>query len=138
MVRYYLRVLDIGIYFGVVSVKSEVVLWERINKMFHFQEAHVYLIITTPIVVSGLSILLIKRFNVKTVDRRPLTYQAKPFYWGILPGGTIFGTGRAITGACPGPIYAQTRGREWLALVTFAGALTGMSLYSILRPKLPN
>ena len=66
---YYLRVLLVGIYFGVILVKSEVVRWERIHQMFLFQEAHMYLIITTAIIVGGISMLLIKRFEVKTVDQ---------------------------------------------------------------------
>ncbi len=138
MAAYYLRVLLVGLYFGVVLVKSEVVLWERIHKMFLFQEAYMYLVITTAIVVGAISMLLIKRFNVKTIDQQPIAYTPKPFQWGIVLGGAIFGMGWAITGACPGPIYAQIGGGEWLALITFAGALVGMYLYSAVRPRLPH
>jgi uncharacterized membrane protein YedE/YeeE len=50
----------------------------------------------------------------------------------------IFGAGWAITGACPGPIYAQIGGGEMFALLTFLGAFLGMYAYAYLKPKLPH
>lgn len=135
---YYLRVLLVGIYFGVLLVKSEVVRWERIHQMFLFQEAHMYLIITTAIIVGAISMLLIKRFEVKTVDHQPIAYKPKPYHKGVVIGGTLFGMGWAITGACPGPIYAQIGGGEWISLLTFVGAFVGMYLYAMLQPSLPH
>ena len=135
---YYLRVLLVGIYFGVILVKSEVVRWERIHQMFLFQEAHMYLIITTAIIVGGISMLLIKRFEVKTVDQQPISYKPKPYHKGVIIGGSLFGMGWAITGACPGPIYAQIGAGEWISLFTFAGAFAGMYLYAYLQPSLPH
>lgn len=134
----YIRVLMAGIYFGVVLVKSEVVRWERIHRMFLFQEAHMYLIITTAIVIAGISMWLIKRNQVKDINGQPITYQPKTFHKGMIYGGAIFGMGWAITGACPGPIYAQIGSGEWLALFTFVGAIGGMYLYAFLQPKLPH
>jgi len=134
----YLRVLLTGIYFGIVLVKSEVVRWERVHQMFMLQEAYMYLIITTSIIVGGISMLLIKRFEVKTLEGKPIKYKPKPYHTGVIVGGTLFGMGWAITGACPGPIYAQIGGGEWITLFTFAGAFVGMYLYATLRPSLPH
>lgn len=132
------RVLLAGMYFGIVLVKSEVVRWERINQMFLFQEAHMYLIIVTAIVVGIFSMLLIRRFEVKSVNGVPIKAEPKPFQKGVMYGGLIFGMGWAITGACPGPIYAQIGGGAWPAFITFISAFGGMYLYGWLRPKLPH
>ena len=134
----YARVLIVGTFFGIILIKSEVVRWQRIHDMFLFQEAHMYLIIATAIIVSGLSMFMIKRFEVKTIDHEPITYKPKPYHKGVVIGGTLFGMGWAITGACPGPIYAQLGAGEWLAGLTFIGAFAGMYLYAYLKPHLPH
>lgn len=135
---FYGRVLLLGIYFGIVLVKSEVVRWERIHKMFLFQEAYMYLVIGMAVVVAGLAMLLIRRFEVRSVDGEPIVYQRKPYHQGVILGGAIFGMGWSITGACPGPIYAQIGAGEWLAGLTFIGAMAGMYLYAYARPYLPH
>ena len=134
----YIRVLTLGIMFGIVLIKSEVVRWQRIHDMFLFKEPHMYLIIGTAVIVGGISMWLIKRFEIKTVDGEPIEYKPKPYTKGIIIGGTIFGMGWAITGACPGPIYAQIGAGEPVAVLTFIGALIGMYLYGYFRPKLPH
>lgn len=136
--NYYLRVLLIGLYFGIVLVKSEVVRWERIHQMFLFQEAYMYLVIVTAILVAGLFMFYLKRSHAKSVDGEPIVYVPKPYNAGIVVGGAIFGMGWAITGACPGPIYAQIGAGAWPAIFTFIGALGGMYLYAYLRPRLPH
>ena len=133
-----LGVLFAGIYFGVVLVKSEVVSWFRINQMFLFQEAHMYLIIVTAVTVGALSMLIIRRLEVRTIQGEPIQYTPKPYHKGVVIGGVLFGMGWAITGACPGPIYAQIGAGAWPALFTFFGAFVGMYLYGILRSKLPH
>ena len=133
----YLRVLLVGVLLGIVLVKSEVATWQRVHNMFLFREAHMYLIIALGIVVAMVSMLIIKRLEVKTVEGKPIRYEPKPFNPGVVFGGMLFGAGWAITGACPGPIYAQIGGGEWLALLTLTGALAGMYCYALLKPKLP-
>lgn len=133
-----LSTLLIGTFFGIVLVKSEVVSWFRIQQMFLFQEAHMYLIIASAIVVGAISLYLIKRFEAKTVEKQPIIVKGKPFTKGTVIGGIIFGMGWAITGACPGPIYAQIGSGEMAAVVTFVSALAGMYLYAWLQPKLPH
>jgi len=134
----YFSVLLIGMYLGILFTKSEVALWDRVHKMFLFQETHMYLIIGVAIVVAMLSMAIIKRLGIKTVDGKPIAYQPKPFHSGVVIGGMLFGAGWAITGACPGPIYAQIGAGEWLALLTLAGAMLGMFSYAALKSRLPH
>ena len=141
--RFYSHTVDVsncgGFYFGIVLVKSEVVRWQRVHDMFSFlTKGHMYLIIGTGVVVAMISMLLIKQFQAKTIEGVPIRYKPKPFHTGVVIGGMIFGGGWAITGACPGPIYAQIGGGEWMALFTLAGALCGMYLYAWTKPKLPH
>lgn len=130
--------LLVGVYFGIVLTKSEVVRWQRVHDMFLFKEAHMYLIIGVGVVVSMICMLLIKQFQAKTIEGETIRYKPKPFHTGVIIGGTLFGAGWAITGACPGPVYAQIGGGAWMAWITLAGALAGMYLYAFLKPKLPH
>ncbi|QEG36798.1 putative inner membrane protein [Bythopirellula goksoeyrii] len=131
-------VLLIGAYLGILFTKSEVACWERIHDMFLFKEAYMYLIISLAIVVAMVSMFLIKKLGITTVDGKPIVYEPKPYHTGVIIGGMLFGAGWAITGACPGPIYAQIGGGAWMALFTLAGALSGMFCYAALKPRLPH
>ena len=130
--------LLMGTYFGIVLTKSEVVRWQRVHDMFLFNELHMYLIIGVGVVVAMISMLIIKSMQAKTIEGQFIVYKPKPFHKGVVIGGTLFGAGWAITGACPGPIYAQVGGGAWLALITLAGAMIGMYLYALLKSKLPH
>ncbi len=134
----YFNVLLIGIYLGILFAKSEVACWDRIHNMFLFREARMYLIISLAIVVAMVSMIAIKRFGITTIEGKPIKYEPKPYHTGVIIGGMMFGAGWAVTGACPGPIYAQIGGGEPMALCTLAGALAGMFGYAALKPKLPH
>ena len=129
--------LLLGIFFGAVLFKSEVVRWERINKMFLFEEAHMYIIIVVAILVGGASMLVIKRLEARSVTGQPIKPEYEPFQKGTVYGGLVFGIGWAITAACPGPIYAQIGAGEYAAIATLAGALNGMYIYGRVRDRLP-
>jgi uncharacterized membrane protein YedE/YeeE len=129
--------LFIGLYFGIVLVKSEVVSWFRIQAMFRFEEPHMYLIIGSAVVVGALSYWLLRRFEVKSPDGELVDLPEKVYTKGTVIGGVTFGMGWAVTGACPGPIYAQIGSGALFALVTFAGAMIGVYFYGLLRPRLP-
>ncbi|MCA9130572.1 MAG: YeeE/YedE family protein [Planctomycetales bacterium] len=131
-------VLAIGVYFGVLLNKTEVASWERIHQMFLFREARMYLIIGTAIVVAMVSMLAIKAAGVKSLSGKPIRYEPKPFHKGVVIGGMMFGAGWAITGACPGPIYAQIGAGDWMAGFTLVGAVVGMFGYAWLKPRLPH
>jgi len=130
--------LLMGTYFGIVLTKSEVVRWQRVHDMFLFNEPHMYLIIGVGVVVAMISMLIIKSTEAKSIKGTPIVYKPKPFHKGIVIGGTLFGAGWAIAGACPGPIYAQVGAGAWMGLITLAGALIGTYAYAVLKPRLPH
>lgn len=136
--RGYVSVLLIGVYLGILFTKSEVARWERIHDMFLFREPHMYLIISVAIGVAMISMLVIKHFGIRTVDGQPIKYEPKPYQTGVIVGGMMFGAGWAITGACPGPIYAQMGGGAFMAVFTLVGAMLGMFCYAALKPRLPH
>lgn len=130
--------LLVGVYFGIVLVKTQVVSWFQIQDMFLFKSAYMYLVIASAIAVAAGSMFLIKRLEARTIEGEPIVIKEKPFHKGVVIGGTLFGMGWAITGACPGPIYAQIGAGTLLTIVTFFGAISGMYLYAYLQPKLPH
>ena len=130
--------LLIGIYFGIVLVKSEVASWFRIQSMFRFEEAHMYLVIGSAVASGIVSIQLIKILGSRTITGDTIEFNDKPYQKGILIGGAIFGMGWAITGACPGPIYAQIGSGEYRALISLIGALLGAYLYARFESRLPH
>ena len=132
-----LRVLILGIFFGIVLVKGQLVSWERINRMFRFEEAYMYLVIGSAVVVGAISLIIIKRLHARTIDGEEIIITTKPLNKGVVIGGILFGLGWAITGACPGPIYAQIGSGTYLAIITLLAALTGAYLYAIVQPRLP-
>lgn len=129
--------LILGTGLGILFIKSEVARWQRIHEMFLFEDARMYLIITTAILVAAVSMRFLKAIGAKNLHGQPVTYNPRPFHPGVVIGGLMFGAGWALTGACPGPIYAQIGAGEPLALVTFAGAMLGMYTFAALKPKLP-
>lgn len=133
-----LRIMSVGALLGLVLAKSDAASWDRVHKMFRFEEAHMYLIIGTGIGVAIIAMAILKKLHASSIGGKPIVYQPKPYHKGIIIGGMVFGAGWAITGACPGPIYTQIGGGEWYALITLSGALLGMFGYALLKPRLPH
>lgn len=133
-----IKYLIVGILFGIVFVKSEVVSWFRIQEMFRLQSFHMYGIIGSAIVVGMLSIWLFKKFNIKTIYGEEIELHPKTFNKGQIFGGLLFGLGWAITGACPGPLFAQIGTGATVIFVTLLSAIAGTWVYGLLRNKLPH
>jgi uncharacterized membrane protein YedE/YeeE len=133
----YLNYLVLGTLFGIILTKSEVVSWFRIQEMFRFQSFHMYGVIGSAILVGMVSIQLIKRNRLKSLDGELITIADKQFNHGSWIGGFIFGLGWALTGACPGPLFAQLGSGIGSAAVLILAALAGTWTYSALREKLP-
>jgi uncharacterized membrane protein YedE/YeeE len=127
-----------GILFGIILIKSEVVSWYRIQEMFRLQSFHMFGVIGSAVVVGMLSVLLIKKFNVKTIDGEPIKLEDKKFNKGQIYGGLVFGFGWAITGACPGPLFAQIGSGAFAVIVTLFSAIAGTWTYGLLRDRLPH
>jgi len=128
----------IGLLFGIVFVKAEIVSWYRIYEMFHFQSFHMYGVIGSAVVVGLISMQLIKKFNIKTLDGEQVIVTSKVYSKGVVIGGLMFGIGWAITGACPGPIYAQIGAGYLVSILTLLGALIGTYAYGRFIDKLPH
>ncbi len=133
-----IKFLLIGIVFGIILVKSEVISWFRIQEMFRLQGFHMYGVIGSAVAVGMISYLLIKRFQIKTISHEPIVIPKKEFTWGNVWGGLIFGLGWAITGACPGPLYAQVGSGFLVVSVTLLSAIFGTWVYGAVKEKLPH
>jgi len=134
----YLKYLLVGTGFGFVLTKSEAVSWFRIQEMFRFQSFHMYGLMFSAVLVAMVSIQLIKRFQVRTISGEPITLQPKEFSWGNIFGGATFGLGWAMTGACPGPLYALVGAGVPVMAVAVVAALSGVWVYGLIRHKLPH
>ncbi|PRD47169.1 DUF6691 family protein [Sphingobacterium haloxyli] len=132
------KYLIVGMLFGIIFVKSEVISWFRIQEMFRLQSFHMYGIIGSAVLVGMISVWLIKRFNIKTIDGEPIHISPKKFNKGQIYGGLIFGFGWAITGACPGPLFAQIGTGATVVTVTLLSAIAGTWFYGYLRERLPH
>jgi len=133
-----LKFLAVGIFFGIVLTKGEAISWYRMQEMFHFQGFHMYGIFMTAVPVGAISIFLLRNLNMKTFSGDAIVIQHKPFHKGVVLGGLIFGFGWALTGACPGPLYAQIGSGVLVTLVTLLFAIFGTWTYALLREKLPH
>ena len=117
----------LGSLFGIVLTKSEVVSWFRIQEMFRFQSFHMYGVMGSAVAVAAVSIALLRRFDVRTLAGEPIVIPARELgkgyrYW---IGGTIFGVGWALTGACPGPLFALLGSGATVFAAAVASALVG-------------
>ena len=133
-----LKYLILGMGFGIVLVKAEVISWFRIQEMFRLESFHMYGVIGTAVVVGIISVQIIKRFKIKSINGDPILLDAKPFSKGQIFGGLCFGFGWALTGACPGPIYAQIGTGVSVFVITLLSALAGTWVYGLIREKLPH
>jgi uncharacterized protein len=133
-----IKYLVAGVFFGIILVKSEVISWYRIQEMFRLHSFHMYGVIGTAVVVGMISVLLIKKFNIKTIQGETVVFAERKFNWGQVIGGTLFGLGWAVTGACPGPLFAQIGSGFTVIIITFISALAGTWVYGLVREKLPH
>jgi hypothetical protein len=129
-----------GAWFGIVLVQSQVVSWFRIQEMFRFQSFHMYGILGTAMVTAGVSVRLLKRFRIRSLTGEEILIPPKQLgsghrYW---IGGTIFGLGWALTGTCPGPMFALVGSGASCFVVVAAAALAGTWSYGVLRSRLPH
>lgn len=134
-----LRFFLIGILFGVVMTKSEAISWYRIQEMFRFESIHMYGIIGTAVLIGSLAIYFIKRNNWKSIEGEPMELHPKePTFYRYLFGGTIFGFGWAMTGACPGPLYVLFGNGITVVIMALVGAVLGTLVYGAVRRYLPH
>ena len=135
----FLKFLILGIVFGIVMAKSEAISWYRIQEMFRFQAFHMYGIIGTAVVLGVIGVALIKKFKLRDYHGNPVLFHPKDrSVVRYLAGGSIFGLGWALTGACPGPMVVNI-GYGFLSLaIVFFFALVGTGFYGVIKDKLPH
>jgi uncharacterized protein len=133
-----LKYTVVGLIFGVIFVKAEIISWFRIQEMFRLQSFHMYGVIGSAVIVGIISVWLIKKFNIKSINGEAIECSKKKFNKGQVYGGLLFGLGWAITGACPGPLYAQIGTGTTVIVVTLLSAIAGTWVYGFVREKLPH
>ena len=127
-----------GIIFGILLIKTEVISWFRIQEMFRLQSFHMYGVIGSAVAVGMLSVWLIKKLKIKTIYKEPILFVNKKLNKGNIYGGLLFGFGWALTGACPGPLFAQIGNGATVIVISVLSAVAGTWVYGYLREKLPH
>ncbi len=134
-----LRFILAGVVFGIIMIKSEAASWYRIQEMFRFQSFHMYGIIGTAVVLGIVVVYLIKKFKLNDAEGIPITFidkeKSRAKY---IIGGTIFGLGWALTGACPAPMFINLGYGYASFIIVIAGSLAGTYLYGVMREMLPH
>lgn len=130
------KFLLVGVFFGLALTKGEAISWYRIQEMFHFESFHMFGIFMTAVPVGTVSILIIRKMKFTTIGGEQIDIPTRKFTPGMIIGGLIFGFGWALTGACPGPLYAQTGAGYLVTIVTFLSAVAGTWVFGKLQKRL--
>ena len=125
---YNLKYAIAGMLFGIILVKAEVISWFRIQEMFRLQSFHMFGVIGSAVAVGVISVLIIKKFKIKTIYNEPIEFVSKKFNKGNVYGGLIFEFGWAITGACPGPLFAQIGTGATVIVITLLSAIAAPAI----------
>ena len=135
----FIKFLLVGILFGIILVKSEAVSWYRIYEMFRFESFHMYGIIGTAITTGIILLLITKKFKVKNIEGGLMDVPDKEKgLTRYILGGTLFGLGWALSGACPGPMYILVGTGVFTMLIVILAAILGTYVYGVIRDKLPH
>jgi uncharacterized protein len=133
-----LKYLAVGVFFGIVFIKAEITSWFRIQEMFRFQSFHMYGVIGTAVATGMLSLFILKKLGIKTITGEEILTRKRVFDWGHVWGSLLFGFGWAITGACPGPLYAQISSGFGVVGITLISAIAGTWVYGAVQKHLPH
>ena len=134
-----LKYITAGILFGIIMAKSEAISWYRIQEMFRFQSFHMYGIIGTAVVLGVIAVYLIKKYRIRDTQGNIIAFQDKDRTWPrYIMGGTIFGLGWALTGACPGPMFVNIGYGYFAMFIVIFGSLVGTYFYGIIKNKIPH
>lgn len=133
-----LKYLLAGTVFGLILTKAEIISWWRIQEMFRLDSFHMYGVIGSAVVVGAISLQILKALGVKALSGEPFHIGKKEFNKGLILGGLTFGFGWAITGACPGPLFAQIGSGMTVVVITLLSAIAGTWTYGYFRERLPH
>jgi uncharacterized protein len=132
------KYLLVGTVFGIALTKGEAISWYRIQEMFYFQSFHLYGIFMTAVPVGALSIFIIRQLKLRAINGEVIEKPVKKYHHGVIIGGLIFGFGWALTGACPGPLYAQIGSGYLVVIMTFLAAAAGTWTFGYFQKHLPD
>ena len=132
----YIKYLLAGVFFGIVLTKGEAISWYRIQEMFRFESFHMFGIFMTAIPVGALALFVIRKLKLKTAEGEIIDMPKKQYHHGVVLGSLLFGFGWALTGACPGPLYAQIGSGVLVTIVTLLSAAAGTWTYALLQKYL--
>ena len=130
--------LPVGIVFGLALTKGEAISWFRIQEMFRFESFHMFGIFMTAIPTGALGLFIIRQWKIKTIGGEPIQIPKKKYHHGVIIGSLIFGFGWALTGACPGPLYAQIGSGSIVTLATLLSAIAGTWTFGRIQKYLPD
>lgn len=132
--------LALGTAFGFVITKAEVISWFRIQEMFRFQGFHMFGVFATALPTAIVTVQALKRLRVRAFGGEPIALAPKVMGTGAryVLGGLTFGVGWALTGACPGPLFALFGGGATVILAAILAALAGTWTYGRFRHLLPH
>lgn len=135
----YIKFAILGVFFGILMIKSEIISWFRIYEMFQFHSFHMYGIIGSAVLLGAVGVALMKKWKTTAYNGESIVFIPKDFsVYRYLLGGIIFGLGWALVGACPGPIFVLLGAGYASFIVVLIGALLGTFAYGLLRSKLPH
>ena len=134
-----IKFLFAGILMGIIMTKSEVISWYRIYEMFRFESFHMYGIIGSSVITGAIGIYLIKKLKIKNIAGNDIEFKDKnKSVIRYLIGGTLFGLGWAMSGACPGPMFILFGYGVYSIGIVILSAILGTFIYGLLRSKLPH
>src|SRR5512140_2002446 len=133
----YAVVLLLGIFFGVLLTNGEVISWFRIQEMFRFDSFHMYGVIGSAVIVGALAMFALSKLRARALGGKSIVIERNALGKGTVIGGFLFGVGWALTGACPGPLYALVGSGYAAFLVALLSAVGGALVYGYLHEKLP-
>jgi uncharacterized membrane protein YedE/YeeE len=134
----------LGAGFGLVLIESQVVSWFRIVEMFRFESFHMYGVIGSAVATAALGVWAIRRLGLTTLAGEPIHIAPKQWGGSRVPGarywmgGSVFGLGWALLGACPGPLLALLGGGVSVMAAALVAALAGTWTYALVRDHLPH
>ncbi|MFL5740607.1 MAG: DUF6691 family protein [Flavisolibacter sp.] len=134
----YFKFFIAGLFFGFLLIKAEVISWFRIQEMFRLQSFHMFGVMGTAVCTGMLSIFVIRKFKIKTILGDSIVIPPKKFDKGQIYGGLLFGFGWALTGACPGPLFAQIGTGATVVVITLLSAIAGTWVYGLLHERIPH
>ena len=134
-----IKFLILGIFFAIVLSKVQAISWYRFYEMFTFKSFHMFGIIGGAVVVSVIIMQLFKHGKIKDINGNKIDVKPKKKgFVRTLLGGTFFGLGWGISGACAAPVFVILGFKFLPALIILLGALLGAFIYGLLSEKLPS